>query len=66
MIMAAQHVRPGRAAKAVRQQRAVAREQAKAEAKAKRDRCVVLELWPVVRDHRPGRVVIAGEWKEVG
>jgi hypothetical protein len=59
--MAAQHKRPGRNARIERQQRAAAR----ARAKAKRDRCIVLELWPVVRDHRPGRVVAAAEWREL-
>lgn len=58
--MAAQHKRPGRTARMERQRRVMAR----AEAKAKRDRCVVIELWPVIYDHRPGRVVIAAEWRE--
>lgn len=58
--MAAQHKRPGRKARIERQRRA--REQA--EERAKRDKCVVIELWPVVRDHRPGRAVIVAEWRD--
>lgn len=52
--MAAQHKRPGRTAKRERQQRV----------KARRKKYLVIELWPVVRDHRPGKTVIAAEWRE--
>jgi len=50
--MSCQHKRPGRTARIARQER------------AKRRPVLVIEMWPRVHDHRPGRVVCVAEYRE--